>query len=47
MRDMSQIKGYEKESFYSQEYGKSRDKDQRSDFGFDGLDLDDDFDHEL
>lgn len=47
MRDMSQIKGYEKESFYSQEYSKSRDKDQRSDFGFDGFDLDDDLDHEL
>lgn len=47
MRDMSQIKGYEKESFYSQKHSKSRDKDRETDFGFDGFDLDDDLDHEL
>ena len=47
MRDMSQIKGYEQEIFYSQEYSNSRDKDGETDFGFDGFGLDDDFDHEL
>ena len=47
MRDMSQIKSYEKESVHSEEYSKSRDKDRQADYGFDCIDLDDDFDHEL
>ena len=47
MCDMSQIKGYEKERFHSEEYSKSPDKDRQAEYGFDGIDLDDDFDHEL
>ena len=46
-RDMSHIKSYEKESFHSEEHSKSRDKDHKADYGFDGFDLDDDLDHEL
>ena len=36
MRDMSHIKGYEKESFHSEDYSKFHDKDHKPDLGFDG-----------